>query len=258
MNDSTIKTSKPSIPQVGCFVSVRGKAWIVEGAEQRGPVQALTLISCEDDSQGEAIELAYAAELQPEILDPNDWSPLLTKTFEGPQRLGAYLRSTEWRTATAADRKLFQAPFRAGIRLDSYQLLPLAKALDLPRVNLLIADDVGLGKTVEAGLIVRELLLRRRVEMIVVAAPASMLLQWQDELAQKFGLDFTIVDRGHLLETRRTRGFSANPWGVGSRFIVSHSVLSDETYMAGLRDTLSPFRPGSMFRRVGMRPTGQK
>jgi SNF2 family DNA or RNA helicase len=180
------------------------------------------------------------------VLDPNDWSPLLTKSFEGPQRLGAYLRSTEWRTATAADRKLFQSPFRAGIRLDSYQLLPLAKALELPRVNLLIADDVGLGKTVEAGLIVRELLLRRRIETIVVAAPASMLLQWQDELAQKFGLDFTIVDREHLLQTRRTRGFSANPWSVGSRFIVSQSVLSDETYIGGLRDLLSPFRPGSM------------
>lgn len=239
--------TKSPVPQVGSFVTVRGKTWIVEGVEQKGPVQALKLISCEDDSQGEAIELAYAAELQPEVLDPNDWSPFLAKTFEGPQRLGAYLRSTEWRTATAADRKLFQAPFRAGIRLDSYQLQPLAKALELPRVNLLIGDDVGLGKTVEAGLIVRELLLRRRVDMIVVAAPASMLLQWQDELAQKFGLDFTIVDREHLLETRRTRGFSANPWSVGSRFIVSHSVLSDETYMGGLRDILSPFRPGSMF-----------
>jgi hypothetical protein len=95
----------------------------------------------------------------------------------------------------------------------------------------LIADDVGLGKTVEAGLIVREMLLRRRVEVIVVAAPASMLLQWQDELAQKFGLDFTIVDREHLLETRRTRGFSSNPWSIGSRFLVSHSVLADEAYI---------------------------
>ena len=224
-------------PQAGDFVAVRGKSWIVERAEKAGSVQTLHLVSCEDDSQGETIQLAFATELQTQVLDPNDWSPLLTKSFEGPQRLGAYLRSTEWRTATAADRKLFQAPFRAGIRLDSYQLLPLAKALELPRVNLLIADDVGLGKTVEAGLIVRELLLRRRIEMIVVAAPASMLLQWQDELAQKFGLDFTIVDREHLLETRRTRGFSANPWSVGSRFIVSHSVLSDETYMGGLRDT---------------------
>ena len=245
MNDGAME--RPSVPEVGIFVNVRGKTWIVEGSEKKGPVQAVTLISCEDDSQGEAIELAYAAEIRPEILDPNDWSPLLTRTFEGPQRLGAYLRSTEWRTATAADRKLFQAPFRAGIRLESYQLLPLAKALELPRVNLLIGDDVGLGKTVEAGLIVRELLLRRRVDTIVVAAPASMLLQWQDELAQKFGLDFTIVDREHLLETRRTRGFSANPWSVGSRFIVSHSVLSDETYTGGLRDLLAPFRAGSMF-----------
>ncbi len=233
-------------PEAGDFVRVRGKSWIVERVEKAGPVRTLHLVSCEDDSQGETIQLAFEAELQTQVFDPNDWSPLLTKNFEGPQRLGAYLRSTEWRTATAADRKLFQKPFRAGIRLDSYQLLPLAKALDLARVNLLIADDVGLGKTVEAGLIVRELLLRRRIEMIVVAAPASMLLQWQDELAQKFGLDFTIVDREHLLETRRTRGFSANPWSVGSRFIVSHSVLSDETYMSGLRDNLSPFRPGSM------------
>ena len=237
----------PHIPQVGAFVKVRGKTWIVESSEQKGTVQAFTLMSCEDDSQGEAVDLVYAVELEPVVLDPSDWSSLLSQTFEEPQRLGAYLRSTEWRTATAADRKLFQAPFRAGIRLESYQLLPLKKALELPRVNLLIGDDVGLGKTVEAGLIVRELLLRRRVDTIVVAAPASMLLQWQDELAQKFGLDFTIVDREHLLETRRTRGFSANPWSVGSRFIVSHSVLSDETYTGGLRDILAPFRPGSMF-----------
>ena len=243
---STVEGRQSAVPQVGSFVTVRGKTWIVEGLENRGPVDVVSLVSSEDDSQGEAIELAYAAELQPEVVDPNDWSPLQSKTFEGPQRLGAYLRSTQWRTATAADRKLFQAPFRAGIRLDSYQLLPLAKALELPRVNLLIGDDVGLGKTVEAGLIVRELLLRRRVDTIVVAAPASMLLQWQDELSQKFGLDFTIVDREHLLETRRTRGFSANPWSVGSRFIVSHSVLSDETYTGGLRDIMVPFRPRSM------------
>ena len=225
----------------------RSKTWIVEDCQTVGQIPTLDLVCVEDDSQGETLQIAIVPEVGAQILDPNDWSPLYQTSFEGPERLGAYLRATEWRTASAADRKLFQAPFRAGIRLDAYQLLPLAKALDLPRVNLLIADDVGLGKTVEAGLIVREMLLRRRVEVIVVAAPASMLLQWQDELTQKFGLDFTIVDREHLLQTRRTRGFSANPWSIGSRFLVSHSVLADEAYMSGLRDVLQEFKPRSMF-----------
>ena len=233
--------------QPGTFVRVRSKTWIVEEVRSLGRLPVLDLVSTEDDAQGETVSLTLGPEVGAAILDPNDWSQLLETSFDEPERLGAYLRATEWRTASAADRRLFQAPFRAGIRLDAYQLLPLSKALDLPRVNLLIADDVGLGKTVEAGLIVRELLLRKQVDVVVVAAPASMLLQWQDELAQKFGLDFTIVDREHLLETRRTRGFTANPWSIGSRFVVSHSVLADETYMGGLRDLLGEFRARSMF-----------
>ncbi len=231
----------------GDFLKARSKQWLITSLEQVGGITSVELVSTEDDGQGESIEVALNAEIGPQAIDPQDWSPLLYASFEAPERLGAYLRATGWRTASAGDRKLFQAPFRAGIRLDAYQLLPLAKALELPRANLLIADDVGLGKTVEAGLIVREMLLRRRVEIVIVSAPASMLLQWQDELAQKFGLDFVIVDREHLLETRRTRGFSANPWAIGSRFLISHSVLSDETYTAGLRDILGDFRARSMF-----------
>src|SRR6267378_3217617 len=69
------------------------------------------------------------------------------------------------------------------------------KALRLPRVNLFIADDVGLGKTIEAGLIARELLLRKKVQDIVVACPPSMLLQWQEELEDRFGLVFQILDK---------------------------------------------------------------
>lgn len=233
--------------QPGDFVRARSTTWIVEDLAHHGPVPTLGLVSVEDDSQGDALRIAIKAELDLEAIDTSDWSNLLKSTFESPRRLGAHLRATEWRTATSADRRLFQAPFRSGIRLEQYQLLPLAKALELPRVNLLIADDVGLGKTIEAGLIVRELLLRRRLSFMVVAAPASMQSQWQDELSQKFGLDFTIVDREYLLESRRRRGFSANPWGIGSRFIVSHSVLADETYMSGLRDILGSYRARSMF-----------
>jgi hypothetical protein len=65
---------------------------------------------------------------------------------------------------TATDAALFQSPFRAGIRLMNHQLIPLKKALELPRCNLFIADDVGLGKTIEAGLVLQELQLRQRVQ----------------------------------------------------------------------------------------------
>jgi SNF2 family DNA or RNA helicase len=140
------------------------------------------------------------------VLDQDAWATLGHDGTDDPAVFAAYLRTLEWNTATAADRDLFQAPFRAGIRLDAYQLLPLRKALRLPRVNMLIADDVGLGKTIEAGLILREMLLRRRLDFVLVAAPASMIPQWKDELEAKFGLAFTIVDREYLATIRRSRG----------------------------------------------------
>ena len=77
------------------------------------------------------------------------------------------------------------SPFRAGIRIDASQLEPLQKALRLPRVNLFIADDAGLVMTIEAGLVTRELLLRRKVQDIVGACPPSMLFQWRDELEDR-------------------------------------------------------------------------
>lgn len=66
----------------------------------------------------------------------DDEAPARSGT-DDPVVFAAYLRTIRWGTATAVDRDLFQAPFRAGIRLDAYQLLPLRKALRLPRVDLL-------------------------------------------------------------------------------------------------------------------------
>ena len=128
----------------------------------------------------------------------------------------------------------------------TYQLEPLRKALLLPRVNLFIADDVGLGKTIEAGLIVRELLMRQKVRRIVVAAPPSVVLQWRDELEQRFGLTFVVFDRDFVLDKRRERGYGVNPWTTHSRFILSHALLRDEAYAGPLRDWLGDFAPGSL------------
>ncbi|CAM3185490.1 MULTISPECIES: DISARM system SNF2-like helicase DrmD [Sphingomonas] len=239
-------TSSPraSGPAVGQFVSLRGRLWMVE-AQPDGPLSGHRLACIDDDASGEDAQVLWSAEVDARLHDEEAWASLGTQGGDAAT-FSAYLRTVRWRTATAAERDLFQAPFRAGIRLDPYQLLPLRKALRLPRVNLLIADDVGLGKTVEAGLVLRELLLRRRVDYTVVIAPAAMTGQWREELQSKFGLAFEIVDARHLEELRRRRGYGANPWAAGSRFILSHRLLGEEAYVAGLRHVLEDFRARSL------------
>jgi SNF2 family DNA or RNA helicase len=74
------------------------------------------------------------------------------------------------------------------------------------RVNLLIADDVGLGKTIEAGLTVLELIIRHRARRVLVVCPASLQVQWRDQMRDKFGLEFRIVDSDLMRDLRRKRG----------------------------------------------------
>jgi hypothetical protein len=236
-----------SAPAVGDFVRVRTRRWLVEGEVPGIAGLAGVRLACvDDDAQGEVTEIVWDAELDAAILHDEGWAGAAQRGTDDPTVFSAYLRTLRWNTATSADRDLFQAPFRAGIRLDPYQLLPLRKALRLPRVNLLIADDVGAGKTVEAGLVLREMLLRRRLDFVLVAAPAGMVRQWQDELEAKFGLTFAAIDRENLSLLRRDRGFGVNPWSTGPRFVISHTLLADETYVAGLRDLLGAFRPRAM------------
>src|ERR1700730_3229395 len=241
----------PSIGETieqGSFVQLRGRPWVVEALRRDvTDMQTLSLSCISDDAQGERLEVLWDAEIGAAVLDEDRWRNVGQGLPDSPEVLAAHLRTIRWRSATAADRDLLQAPFRAGIRLDAYQLLPLRKALRLPRVNLLIADDVGLGKTIEAGLVARELLLRRRIDFIVIAAPPAMTIQWKNEFEAKFGLSFEIIDRERISEMRRLRGFSVNPWATGSRFIVSHRLLIDEGYAAGLRSVLGEFRPPALF-----------
>jgi ERCC4-related helicase len=116
----------------------------------------------------------------------------------------------------------------------------------MPRVSLFIADDVGLGKTIEAGLILREMLMRQKIKRVVISCPPSVVKQWQEEMESRFGLLFQIFDRDFVAARRRERGYGINPWTTHTRFIISHALLRDEAYAAPLRDWLGHFGAGSM------------
>ena len=231
--------------QSGQIVRVRQRQYVVEEVTPPGAGDDSTLVrmSClDDDAQGQPLAVLWEKEVDPEILTAEAWQSIASRGFDPPDLFSAYLHTLQWNCVTSTDPNLFQSPFRAGIRIDAYQLEPLQKALRLPRVNLFIADDVGLGKTIEAGLIARELLLRKKVQDIVVACPPSMLLQWKEELEERFGMVFQILDKDYIARVRQERGYGVNPWTTHSRFLVSHRLLIDEAYTATLRDWLGEFR----------------
>jgi Helicase conserved C-terminal domain/SNF2-related domain len=231
----------PEAPAPGEIVRVRQRQYLVEDVQPPPEPGEATLVSMsclDDDAQGESLEVLWEHEIDTEVMRAS-WDRLGRRDFDAPSRFAAYLHALRWNCVTATNPRLFQAPWRAGIEVMAYQLEPLRKALRLPRVNIFIADDVGLGKTIEAGLVLREMIMRQRVRRAVVVAPPSVVIQWKEELEQRFGLTFVIYDRDYVARCRRERGYAVNPWTTHSRFILSHALLRDEEYAAPLRDLLS-------------------
>lgn len=109
------------------------------------------------------------------------------------------------------------------ILFEAYQYKPLLKLLDSVDRRLLIADEVGLGKTVEAGLVLSELEARQSVERVLVVCPSRLRQKWREEMNRKFGQDFVIYERNSLLEyLHRAR---ENPARTPLRGIVSMQSL---------------------------------
>ncbi len=228
------------VPRVGLFATVRNRRGLTTSVEPfDGPTGRLHLVQIEykDDQFPRDERLIWELEPASRLLEPTalpnvgSGDPMPAEDFD------ALLRATRWSAATPfldpdgsgpLERLPVASPFHGAVQVDDFQLVPLLKALRMPRVNLLLADDVGLGKTVEAGLILSELLLRRRLQRVLVLTPASLRLQWRDEMWDKFSLPFDLVDRAQTHALRRRLGMDANPWRSFSRIIASYHYLRQE------------------------------
>jgi superfamily II DNA or RNA helicase len=221
-------TAEETVPRDGTLVEVRGQRWVVSeppvpGYDENSTL--LTLQSVEDGRYGESLQVIWEVEPGRKILPVGSLPEVTATGFDPPERLAAFLDAVRWSAVTSADVKTLQAPLRSGVIVEEYQLEPVARAIEAPRVNLLLADDVGLGKTIEAGLVALELLLRHRAKRIMIVCPPGLMVKWWDEMAEKFGLNFTIVDSAQLNALRRSHGSAANPFRVYPLTIVSLSWL---------------------------------
>ena len=198
----------------------------------------VSLASVEDDDLGEELQVIWEVEPGVKVTERNALPVPIG--FDAPERLDTFLNAVRWGAVSSADIKSLQAPFRSGVEMEDYQLDPVVRAIQMPRVNLLIADDVGLGKTIEAGLVCQELIIRHRARKILIVCPAPLQVQWRDEMRDKFGLEFRIVDSTLLKDLRRQRGLHVNPWTHFPRLITSIDFLKRERPLRLFSEVLPP------------------
>lgn len=253
------KTGLQHPPETGQMVKVRGGIYIVtevtknpRNLETSGEIQSesdlVHLASLMDDALGEELSVIWQLEPGARIFEQVDLPEGLG--FDDPHKMQAFLNAVRWGAASNAEYAYIQAPFRCGVAREEYQLDPLVRAVEMPRANLLIADDVGLGKTIEAGLVMQELIFRHRVHNILIVCPASLQIQWQEQMRDKFGLEFVIVDSEMVRELRRKRGVRSNPWSHFPRLITSIDYLKRDKSLRALKDILPV--EGTYPRRIDM------
>ena len=168
---------------VGSLVKARGREWVVLPDSTDDLLVLRPLGGSDDEIAGIYIPL----------------EPVTPATFDlpDPSQVGDYRSARLLRDAIRLGFRSSAGPFRSFARVGfeprPYQLVPLLMALKLDPIRLLVADDVGIGKTIEAGLIARELLDRGEIERLAVLCPPPLAEQWQSELRDKFHIEAELV-----------------------------------------------------------------
>ena len=211
--------------QPGTLIRARGREWIVLPGSDGDTLHLRPLGSGDDEAT-----LIYA---------PLERQPLESASFPppDPSHAGTHAAGLLLRDALRLAFRSGAGPFRSFGNLSfaprAYQLVPLLMALKMDTVRLLIADDVGIGKTVEAGLIVRELMDRAELGHFTVLCPPHLCDQWRDELRRKFNIGAEVVTTGTAARLERglpagTSLFDTYPVTVVSLDYVKQDRRRDE------------------------------
>lgn len=231
-------------PEPGQLVEVRRRQWIVSEVDAQSVAVGLPknhlvhLASIDEDALGEELDVIWELEPGAHVVERAGLPRV--DGLDDAETIDAFLDAVRWGAATNADRGYLQAPFRSGVSIEDFQLDPLVRAIDMARTNLLIADDVGLGKTIEAGLVLQEMLIRHRARTVLVLCPASLQEKWRVEMLEKFGLEFRVVDTEYVKRLRHERGLHANPWESYPRLITSIDWAKQGEGLRLLRDAVPP------------------
>ena len=233
------RTTRPA-PEPGKLVRVRGRPALVESVvahrvQNNGTTHLATVRYVDEHDYPERDSILWELEPELEVRKTEGWPNVRATAPDDPDHYRAYLDAIRWSSLASmegfglADASTpLVSPWSAAVQIEDYQLVPLLRGLSMPRVSLLLADDVGLGKTIQAGLLATELMIRRGIRRILVLTPAALQYQWQQELLDKFHLDFVIMDADEVRRTKLEHGSDANPWGVHSRIITSMDFLKQD------------------------------
>ena len=185
-------------PTSGSIGTCRGRQWVVMPSDQADLLRLRPLSGNEDQVCGIYLPLL---EQGLESLDSAQFPVPAPQAIQ--DHAAARLLAEAARLSLRSGAGPFRCLGRLSVRPRPYQLVPLLMGLRLETLRLLVADDVGIGKTIEAGLIAREFLDRGEVQRLAVLCPPHLCDQWQRELREKFHIDAVVVRSGTVSKLER-------------------------------------------------------